>query len=57
VVSAALSAVALFGVGAAMSYLTGRSPLLSGLRMLAIGGAAAVITYLVGTLLDVGVGI
>jgi VIT1/CCC1 family predicted Fe2+/Mn2+ transporter len=57
VVSAALSGVALFGVGAAMSYLTGRSPLLSGLRMLAIGGGAAVITYLVGTLLDVGVGI
>lgn len=57
VVSAALSAVALFGVGAAMSYLTGRNAVLSGARMLAIGAAAAAITYLVGTLLDVGVGL
>jgi VIT1/CCC1 family predicted Fe2+/Mn2+ transporter len=55
--SAALSAGALFGVGAAMSYLTGRNPLLSGSRMLAIGAAAAAITYLVGTLLDVTVGV
>ncbi len=57
VVSGALSGGALFGVGAAMSYLTGRNPALSGLRMLAIGGAAAGITYVVGKLLDVGVGI
>jgi VIT1/CCC1 family predicted Fe2+/Mn2+ transporter len=56
VVSAVLSAGALFGVGAAMSFLTGRSPFLSGARMLAIGGAAAAITYLVGKLLDVSVG-
>jgi VIT1/CCC1 family predicted Fe2+/Mn2+ transporter len=54
--SAGLSAAALFGVGAAMSYLTGRSPLLSGSRMLAIGAAAAAVTFLVGTLLDVSVG-
>jgi VIT1/CCC1 family predicted Fe2+/Mn2+ transporter len=56
-VSAALSGGALFGVGAAMSYLTGRSPVLSGLRMLSIGAAAAAVTYLVGTLLDVSVGL
>jgi vacuolar iron transporter family protein len=56
-ISAGLSAAALFGVGAAMSYLTGRSPLLSGLRMLLIGAAAAAITYLVGTLLNASVGI
>jgi VIT1/CCC1 family predicted Fe2+/Mn2+ transporter len=55
--SAALSAWALFGVGAAMSYLTGRSALLSGARMLAIGASAAAVTYLVGTLLDVAVGL
>jgi VIT1/CCC1 family predicted Fe2+/Mn2+ transporter len=55
--SAALSGVALFGVGAAMSYLTGRSAVLSGLRMLGIGASAAGITYLVGKLLDVGVGL
>lgn len=56
-VSAAFSAGALFGVGAAMSYLTGRSPLLSGVRMLLIGAAAAGITYLAGKLLNASVGI
>ncbi len=56
-VSAALSGAALFGVGAAMTYLTGRNLIRSGLRMLLIGAAAAGITYLVGTILDVGVGI
>ncbi|MGZ5291309.1 MAG: VIT1/CCC1 transporter family protein [Actinomycetota bacterium] len=56
-VSAAVSGAALFGVGAAMSVLTGRNAVISGIRMLAIGGAAAGVTYLVGTLLDVGVGL
>lgn len=55
VTSAALSGVSLFAVGAAMSILTGRSALASGLRMLAVGSAAAAITYLVGTLLGVSV--
>jgi VIT1/CCC1 family predicted Fe2+/Mn2+ transporter len=55
VASAILSGIALFGVGAAMSILTARSPLLSGLRMLGLGAAAAAITYLVGKLLDVRV--
>jgi VIT1/CCC1 family predicted Fe2+/Mn2+ transporter len=54
--SAVLSGGALFGVGAAISYLTGRNTLLSGVRMLAIGAAAAGITYLVGKILDVSVG-
>ena len=53
--SAILSGTALFGIGAAMSLLTGRSPLLSGLRMLAMGTAAAGITYLIGTALGVSV--
>jgi VIT1/CCC1 family predicted Fe2+/Mn2+ transporter len=53
--SAILSGLALFGVGAAMSYLTGRPWFLSGLRMLVVGAAAAGITYLVGSLLDVSV--
>jgi vacuolar iron transporter family protein len=57
IISAALSGASLLVVGAAMTYLTGRNPLLSGLRMLAIGGAAAAITYVVGKALDVGVGI
>ncbi|MEX2204272.1 MAG: VIT1/CCC1 transporter family protein [Actinomycetota bacterium] len=56
-VSAGLAGTALFGVGAAMTYLTGRSPLLSGARMLLIGAGAAAITYLVGTLLSASVGI
>jgi VIT1/CCC1 family predicted Fe2+/Mn2+ transporter len=55
VASAILSGLALFGVGAAISYLTGKPWLLSGLRMLAVGGAAAAVTYLVGKLLDVSV--
>jgi VIT1/CCC1 family predicted Fe2+/Mn2+ transporter len=53
--SAALSGGSLFGVGAAMSYLTGRHAVLSGIRMLAIGAAAASVTYVVGTLLDASV--
>jgi VIT1/CCC1 family predicted Fe2+/Mn2+ transporter len=57
VLSAALSGIALFGVGAAMSYLTGRNALFSGARMLLLGAAAAAITFLVGTALDAGVGI
>jgi VIT1/CCC1 family predicted Fe2+/Mn2+ transporter len=50
-----LSGVALFAVGAAISYLTGKSWLVSGLRMLAFGAAAAGITFLAGKLLDVSV--
>jgi VIT1/CCC1 family predicted Fe2+/Mn2+ transporter len=48
-----LTALALFAVGATLSLFTGRSAVLSGLRMLAIGAAAGGITYLVGTLLGV----
>jgi VIT1/CCC1 family predicted Fe2+/Mn2+ transporter len=54
-VSAVLSAVTLFGVGGAMTILTGRSVLLSGTRMLAIGAVAAAITFWVGTLVGVAV--
>lgn len=52
-VSVALSLGALFAVGALVSILTGRGTLYSGLRQSAIGGAAALITYTVGTLLGV----
>lgn len=55
VLSAILSGVTLFGVGGAISILTGRGFLVSGGRMLAIGAAAAAITYAVGRLLDVAV--
>jgi VIT1/CCC1 family predicted Fe2+/Mn2+ transporter len=49
----AMSGVALFTVGALMSLLTSRSALISGLRMLVVGGLAAGITYGVGRLLHV----
>jgi vacuolar iron transporter family protein len=56
VVSACLSAVTLFAVGAAMTILTGRGLLLSGARMLGIGAIAAAITYGVGNLVGGAVG-
>jgi VIT1/CCC1 family predicted Fe2+/Mn2+ transporter len=55
-ISAGLSLGTLFGVGAGMSFLTGRSLWLSGARMMAIGAGAAAITYGVGKLLNVGTG-
>jgi vacuolar iron transporter family protein len=55
VVSALLSCIALFGVGALLSIFTARGPLLSGLRMLGIGLLASCITYTVGWLLGVSV--
>ena len=54
-VSLGLSLVALFAVGAAVSLLTGRGVLFSGLRQLGIGAAAAAVTYAVGTVIGVGV--
>jgi VIT1/CCC1 family predicted Fe2+/Mn2+ transporter len=55
IVAAAVGAVALFGVGAGLSRLTGRSMVASALRMLAIGGSAALVTYIVGNLIGVSV--
>jgi VIT1/CCC1 family predicted Fe2+/Mn2+ transporter len=54
--SAGLSATALFGVGAALSLFTGRSWVLSGLRMLGIGCVVAVVTNTLGRLLGVTLG-
>lgn len=51
--SVGLAAAALFSVGCALSLFSGRSALLSGLRMLSIGAAAGAATYLIGTLLGV----
>jgi VIT1/CCC1 family predicted Fe2+/Mn2+ transporter len=48
-----LSLVALFVVGAGVSLLTGRSLLFSGFRQLFIGLGAAIVTYLIGTLIGV----
>ena len=55
VASLGLSLLALFGVGAAVSLLTGRSFLFSGARQLGIGLAAAIVTYLIGGLIGVTV--
>ena len=55
IASASITAVALLSVGALTSRVTGRSPLGSGLRMLAIGAAAASVTYLIGLGLGVSV--
>ncbi|HWP63512.1 MAG TPA: VIT1/CCC1 family protein [Candidatus Binatia bacterium] len=54
-VSLGLSLLALFGVGAAVSLLTGRSTLFSGLRQVGIGAGAAAVTYTVGSIVGVGV--
>ncbi len=53
-VSLGLSLVALFGVGAAVSLLTGRGMIFSGFRQLGIGLAAALVTYAIGSLIGVG---
>jgi VIT1/CCC1 family predicted Fe2+/Mn2+ transporter len=55
VISASLSGVTLFGVGGAMTILTGRGLVLSGMRMLAIGAVAAAISFGVGKLLGVAI--
>jgi VIT1/CCC1 family predicted Fe2+/Mn2+ transporter len=51
--SASFSFLALFAVGALLSIFTARGPLMSGLRMLAIGLIASGVTYAVGRLLGV----
>lgn len=55
-VSAGLAGLALFGVGAAITYVTGRSIWISGTRQLAFGLAAAAITFGIGRLVGVAVG-
>jgi len=54
-VSTGLSLVSLFAVGAGVSLLTGRGLLFSGGRQVAIGAAAAVVTFLVGRAIGVAV--
>ena len=48
IVSAVLSLASLFAIGAGITFLTGRKRYVSGLRMMAIGAAAAAIVYGVG---------
>lgn len=54
--SIGLTGAALFGVGALLSLFTGRHAVLSGLRMLTIGGLAGVATWLIGSALGVSLG-
>jgi VIT1/CCC1 family predicted Fe2+/Mn2+ transporter len=53
VVAIGVSLAALFAVGAGVSLLTGRSTLFSGARQVAIGAAAAAVTYIVGSVIGV----
>lgn len=55
VVSAVLSAVALFVVGAMISVVTGRAAMRTGVRMMVIGGAVAALTYGIGHLVGAAV--
>src|SRR5438477_259401 len=54
-ISALLTALALFGVGATLSLFTGRSAFFSGARMMLLGGLAAAVTFGVGRLFGVSV--
>jgi vacuolar iron transporter family protein len=52
-IAAAMFGAALFIVGTLLSLFSGRSGILGGLRMLAIGSAAAAATYFIGSLFNV----
>lgn len=56
VYAAVLAGVALFAVGATLSLFTGRGALRGGLRMMLIGGASGLATYVIGSLLGVSLG-
>jgi VIT1/CCC1 family predicted Fe2+/Mn2+ transporter len=51
-----VTAIALLGVGGAISLFTGRQAWRGGLRMLAIGGGAGLLTWLIGKALGVALG-
>jgi VIT1/CCC1 family predicted Fe2+/Mn2+ transporter len=55
-ISIAVTAVALFAVGACLSLFTGRGALRSGMRMLVIGAGAGALTYAIGKMLGVTLG-
>jgi VIT1/CCC1 family predicted Fe2+/Mn2+ transporter len=56
VASAVVSAVALFAIGALITLITGKHPVVAGARQLAIGAAAAAITFALGKALGVAIG-
>jgi len=55
-VSAIVSAIGLFGIGAASTLFTGRSVLYSGTRQVLFGLVAAAVTFMVGHFLGVSIG-
>ncbi len=55
-IAAGVAALALFGVGAAMSLFSGRNAFMGGLRMLAIGALAGAATFGIGSLFGVAAG-
>lgn len=53
---ATVTGLALFFVGASLSLFTGKGALLSGLRMVLIGGSAGFVTYIVGRFIGTALG-
>jgi VIT1/CCC1 family predicted Fe2+/Mn2+ transporter len=53
VVSAGISLIVLFGVGAALSLFTGRSAVWSGTRQAGLGAVAAALTFAIGSIIGV----
>jgi VIT1/CCC1 family predicted Fe2+/Mn2+ transporter len=54
-VTVALTCIALFGIGTAVSLFTGRHALRGAIRMVLIGGGAGIISFLVGKALGVAI--
>ena len=55
-ITSAVSGVALFLIGAVLSLFSGRNAFHGGARMLAIGAAAGLLTFAIGSLLGFGIG-
>src|SRR5262245_27323054 len=55
IASGLLTAIALFGVGATLSLFTGRGALRGGFRMVLIGTAAGLVTWLIGRALGAAI--
>ena len=56
IASASFSAVGLFIIGAAITLMTGRNPVVSGLRQILFGLATAVVTFGIGLLIGSNIG-
>ena len=57
IASAGLATLAAFAVGASLSLFTGRHPLLSGGRQVALGAIAAALTFAIGRVVGVSAGV